>query len=149
MNEPWQHMAHTYEWVIEQEFISTSHTRKTEEWVVEQRIYRAKDNGYRNLCNRRVTQGRGWEDIAYTYEVEAKQWIQQEEAKRRAKERERAQIVQEEVRRIEARIRYRREVEENRRQEERAKIKAELRRRDMAAKAKLDKATVKAWEDYQ
>jgi hypothetical protein len=149
--EPWHHMAHTYEWVVEQEYMTIDKRgRKTEQWILEQQIFL-------ETSDRRPMQGpaaerKMWEEVAYAYEIEAERWMRhEEEIRRRAAERERARkrIVQEEVRKIEARIRYKQEVEKRKAAEVRAKAYTELRERERRDRARVEKATVDAWNDYE
>ena len=149
--EPWQHMAHTYECVVEQEYMTLDRRgRTTEQWILAQQIFLTGSDERRT--QRPAVQRKIWEEVAYVYEIEAERWMRhEEEARRRAAEREREnrRLVQEEVRKIEARIRYRREVERQKAAEERAKVYSELREREKRHRGRLDKAIVDAWTDYE
>jgi len=128
VDAPWHHMAQTYEWVIEQEFMTLDKcNRKTEQWILEQQIFLAANNRDRRSGRGPAAQRGLWEEMAYTYEVEAERWMQhEEEARRKAAEREKekARIVEEEVRRIESRIRNKREAERRKFAEEKARAYA-------------------------
>lgn len=149
---PWQHMAHTYTWVVEQEFITLDkHSRKTEQWILEQQIFLVDE------CESQAPRGtraqrKLWQEMAYSYEVEAEQWMRhEEEARQIAAERERrkAKVVQEEMRRIENRIRQKREAERRRFAEEKARTYEELRERQRRDRYRSDQALLYAWQDYE
>ncbi|KAF8893841.1 hypothetical protein BD779DRAFT_1669370 [Infundibulicybe gibba] len=151
---PWQHMAHTYEWVVEQDVVKhDKHNSTTEQWVLEQQIFLTTDAGMQSI--RDDGSGRGvWEEMMYAYEIEAEGWMRHEESVRRMaaeREREKARLVQEEMRRIEARIRRRREVERKRIAEEKLKAYAEFQEREKRQRsmAKGDKALIDAWNHYE
>jgi hypothetical protein len=144
-------MAHTYECVVEQEYMTLDQRgRKTEQWILEQQIFLTSGN--QRSTPGPAAQRRMWEEVAYAYEIEAERWMRhEEEARRRAMERERQKrrIVQEEVRKIEARIRYKQETERRKAEEARARAYVEVRERERRDKARLDKATIDAWADYE
>jgi hypothetical protein len=143
-------MANTYEWVVEQEYMTVDKRgRKTEQWILEQQIFLTSND--RRSTQSPTAQRKMWEEVAYAYEIEAERWMRhEEEVRRRAaeRERERRRIVQEEVRKIEARIRYKQEVERRKAAEVRAKAYAELRERERRNRMRLDKATIDSWNDY-
>ncbi|TFK44781.1 hypothetical protein BDQ12DRAFT_673573 [Crucibulum laeve] len=151
---PWQHMTQTYTWVVEQEIQKQDRrTGKAEQWVLEQQIFLTTESnvgplsGHGERVHRRV-----WDEMAYVYEVEADQWMkQQERARRMAAEREKAKtrIVQEELRRVEARIRQKREDEKRRFVEERTRMYTSMRERERRERERADKATADAWERYE
>lgn len=149
--EPWHHMAHTYEWVVEQEYMTVDKRgRKTEQWILEQQIFLT--NSDQRPRQSPTAQRKMWEEVAYAYEIEAERWMRhEEETRRRAAEREREKrrIVQEEVRKIEARIRYKQEVERRKAAEARAKAYAELKERERRSRLRVEKATIDAWNDYE
>jgi len=94
---------------------------------------------------------RMWDESQYEYEAEAHRWMVYEEEMRRRREREeeKNRIIQSEVRRIQARVRQRRDSEsqviaqERRREAERAK------ERVMKEKAKAEQVMVEAWGVYE
>lgn len=146
-------MAHTYTWVVEQEFITLEkRDRKTEQWILEQQIFIAADG-----CERRSARGpsarrKVWEEVIYSYEIEAERWMRHEEEARRVaaeREKQKARIVQDELRRIETKIRCKREAEKQRFSEERARIYEEMREREKRNRLKADRATLDAWRDYE
>lgn len=147
-------MAQTYTWVVEQEFVKFDKRNiNTEQWIVEQQIF---------LTTRteQPSRGRGtrpevWEEIVYTHEVEADRWLRQEEqarqmAEEREREEEEARTAQENIRRIEARIRQKREEEKRRLAEERLqKAYHEQREREKRERTKSERATIDAWHNYE
>ncbi|RDB25417.1 Mitochondrial intermembrane space import and assembly protein 40 [Hypsizygus marmoreus] len=150
---PWQHMAHTYTWVIGQEFLAhDKRDRKTEQWILEQQIFLAADSGERRSARRLGSQRKMWEEMVYSYEIEAERWMRHEEDTRRRaaeREREKTRLIQEELRRVEARIRYKREAERRKIAEEKARIYEELRERERRNQVKADKMMMDAWNDYE
>jgi len=106
---PWQHMANTYAWVVEQEFVQVDRrNRTTEQWIFEQKI-RFPDPQERRDIEERVRR-RMWEEAMNDYEVEAEKWMRHEEELRHmAVEREKQKVeALEELRRYEARMREKR-----------------------------------------
>jgi len=94
------------------------------------------------------------DELVYEYEAEAHKWMNREaEMRRRAQEREREEarrrVVQEDIRRIQVRVRQRRDsereviAEERRRSVERAQEKA---RREQA---RVERAVQEAWQAYE
>lgn len=149
--EPWHHMAHTYEWVVEQEYMTVDKRgRKTEQWILEQQIFLASRD--RRPSQGPAAQRKMWEEVAYAYEVEAERWMRhEEEARRRAveREREKRRTVQEELRKIEARIRYKQEAEKRKAAELRAEAYKALTEHERRGRARLDKVIVEAWNGYE
>ena len=149
--EPWHHMAQTYEWVVEQEYMTVDKRgRKTEQWILEQQIFLTRSD--QRPTQSPTAQRKMWEEVAYAYEIEAERWMRhEEETRRRAAEREREKrrIVQEEVRKIEARIRYKQEMERRKAAEVKARAYAELKERERRSRLRVEKATIEAWNDYE
>lgn len=147
---PWQHIAETHAWVVEQDFERQDKgSRKTERWVLEQQIFytdpkppKLREKGVREKV---------WEEMVYAYENEADRWMREEEEIRRMateRQRERTRLVEEEIRRIEMRIRHKREEAKRRIMEE--KLRAiEEKERDRRERVKADKVIVDAWRKYQ
>lgn len=97
---------------------------------------------------------RMWDELLYEYEVEAQKWMKHEEemcrtAQERHREETRRRTVQEDISKIQTRVRQRRDSErlsiadERRRNIERAK---EMQRREQA---RLDKAVLETWNSYE
>ncbi|KAG6820242.1 hypothetical protein H0H93_003406 [Arthromyces matolae] len=153
-DSPWNHMANTYTWVVENEYIGADMgNRKTEQWILQQQMFSKVENANRPPIGRRHTTGqqRVCEEMVYSYEVKADRWMkQEEEARRRAAERERrARLVDEEIHRIETKVRFKREEERRKIAEEWRKIQEEQRERDRRNRRKADKAIVEAWHRYE
>ncbi|KAF9012402.1 hypothetical protein BDQ17DRAFT_699876 [Cyathus striatus] len=149
---PWQHMTETYTWVIEQELQRVERrNRKTEQWVLSQQIYVSTDDRRRGIPVMRGEEM--WKEMVYGYEREAREWMKEEEARRRAVERERVRererAIQEEVRKVEERIRHKREDERHRFMEERTRRHAEARERDRKERRREDKVISDAWARYE
>ncbi|KAG5639417.1 hypothetical protein H0H81_002949 [Sphagnurus paluster] len=149
---PWQHMAHTYTWVVEHEYITLEkRDRKTEQWILEQQMFLAAEGGDRVPLRGPSAQQKIWEEMVYSYEIEAERWMRhEEEARRRAAEREKkTRFLEEEIRRIEARIRYNREAERRKMVEERQRVHEEFKERERRARAKAERLTAEAWRRYE
>ncbi|KAG6841867.1 hypothetical protein C0991_005597 [Blastosporella zonata] len=146
-------MAHTYTWVVENDYITMNKSnRKTEQWILQQQMFLAAEVADPRPAGRGPkTQRKAWDELVYSYEIEAEQWMrQEEEARRRAAERERkARIVDEEMRRIETRMRMKREEERRKMAEERQRIQEEAKERGQRNRAKAEKAVVEAWRGYE
>ncbi|KAF8070525.1 hypothetical protein FPV67DRAFT_1756151 [Lyophyllum atratum] len=149
---PWQHMAHAYTWVVENEYITLDkRDRKTEQWILEQQMFLAAEGSDRRPARAPGVQQKIWEEMVYSYEIEAERWMRHEaEARRRAAEKERkARMVEEEIRRIETRIRYKREVERRKFAEEKQRMYEQLKEQEMRNRLKADKAALEAWRHYE
>jgi hypothetical protein len=151
---PWRHVVQTYTWVADDELIKgRKHGQKTENWVKEQQQYfNPKTGTYPDPPPRPAKVRReDWEDLIHVYGVEADLWIRQEERARRVtQEREKARVrIQNELRRIEARLQQKREAEKKEREEARRKAAAEVREKEARDRAKLEKLILKAWANYE
>ncbi|ESK97031.1 hypothetical protein Moror_6388 [Moniliophthora roreri MCA 2997] len=147
---PWQHMADTYAWVVEQEYVKLDkHGRNTEQWIREQQI-RFPEGRARHEFGERVRR-RMWEDTMYRYEAEAERWMRQEEEMRRIaaeRERRRAKAMQEEVRRVEEQIRQQRDAERRKRTEEYHYYRRPTQRR-VYERSRSDKSLSDSWKRYE
>ncbi|KAF9263259.1 hypothetical protein L218DRAFT_337927 [Marasmius fiardii PR-910] len=146
---PWQHMADTYAWVVEQEFVKLEiNGRNTEQWIREQQK-RFPEGPAREEIGERVRR-RMWEDMMYRYEVEAERWMRHEEEMRRAaaeRERRKEKLIREELRRMEERIRQQKETaERGRREEARRKRHEEQRYQE---RPRNDKTLMDSWRRYE
>ncbi|KAF5354872.1 hypothetical protein D9756_005364 [Leucocoprinus leucothites] len=156
---PHQPISDTYSWVLEQEYLRRERIKqnnKTQQWVFEQRTLfpgetlQSKDDLPAAWEER--TRDQMWEELVYSYELEADRWRrQQEEVKRMAAERERTKerYVQEELKRLEARLRAKRETERQRLVEEKLRLQMEARERDRREHAGTQKAIADAWRRYE
>ncbi|KAJ6587000.1 hypothetical protein DFH09DRAFT_1142234 [Mycena vulgaris] len=140
---PWQHMADTYAWVEHHCSTLDSRGRKTEKWVLEQQIfYSATPRGHHKV----------WDDMIFMYENEAQRWMRDEEESRLSaaqRKKEKARIIEDELKRIESRIRRMREMEKERLAATRSRASAELKEREKAERAKADQAIQDAWRRYE
>ncbi|KAG5648515.1 hypothetical protein DXG03_003126 [Asterophora parasitica] len=149
---PWQHMAHTYTWVVEHEYITLDkRDRKTEQWILEQQMFLAAEDGDRRPVRGPGAQQKIWEEMVYSYEIEAERWMRhEEEARRRATERDKkARVVEEDIRRIEARIRCKREAERRKIAEEKQRSYDAFKERERRNRARAEKLIVDAWNEYE
>ncbi|KAI6046106.1 hypothetical protein EDC04DRAFT_2518153, partial [Pisolithus marmoratus] len=114
----------------------------TEEWVNEQVHFSDRLNGRQpsQPLDREQLRRRMWDELLYEYETEAQKWMKHEsEMKKGDREREfkdRKRAIQEDISRIEAKVRQRRD-------SERQAI-AEERRRE-----RLNRAVLEAWNGYE
>ena len=150
-------MAQTYAWVVEQEFIKLQKDNKSaDHWVLEQQIFLA-DNSSKAKRARKVSGTEGqrpkeWNELMYGYREEAARWMKHEEQARRLaveREKEKTRVVQEEIRRIEARIRQRRNQEREKLAEERTRVNADLQERQKRERTKTERVVIDAWRHYE
>lgn len=156
---PYPHMTNTQAWVLEQEHVRTDkekQRKKTQRWVFEQRDFFLGGNlidkddllaAWEDRTRRHM-----WDELVYAYELEADRWMRQEEEMRRLaveRERTKARYVQEEFRRLEIRMRQKREAERQRMVQENLRFQMEARERDRKERSNLRKAIVDAWNKYE
>jgi hypothetical protein len=152
-------MTNTQAWVLEQEHVRTDkekQRKKTQRWVFEQRDFFLGGNlidkddllaAWEDRTRRHM-----WDELVYAYELEADRWMRQEEEMRRLaveRERTKARYVQEEFRRLEIRMRQKREAERQRMVQENLRFQMEARERDRKERSNLRKAIVDAWNKYE
>jgi len=145
-------MAHAYTWVVEHEYITLDkRDRKTEQWILEQQMFLAAEGSDRRPVRATCAQQKIWEEMVYSYEIEAERWMRhEEESRRRAAEKERkARVVEDEIRRIETRIRYKREMERRKFAEERQRMYEQLKEQERRHKLKADRIMIEAWRHYE
>lgn len=95
---------------------------------------------------------RVWDEFQYEYEAEAHRWIEYEEEmrrRRREREEEKNRVIQSEVRRIQARVRQRRDSERHVIAEERKRDAEKAKERVMREQAKAERVMVEAWNVYE
>lgn len=131
-------MADTYAWVEHHCASIDSRGKKTEKWVLEQQIFYS--------CS--TPPGAG------IYDGEAQGWTKNEGTTRRSavrtRETEKARIIEEELKRIESRIRQRREMEKQRVAAERSRSLARMKQRERDEEEQIRdawRAYEKGWED--
>ncbi|KXN85373.1 hypothetical protein AN958_11473 [Leucoagaricus sp. SymC.cos] len=93
-----------------------------------------------------------WQELLYSHELEVDRWArQQEEIRRLALERERtkARYVEEELKRLEGRMRAKRETDRQKLVEEKLRSQMEARERDRKERAKAQKVITDAWSRYE
>lgn len=155
---PYYEKTQTYAWVLEQEDILKERSKqdKTQKWVFEQRsqspgsTLQGKDDFPQAWEEK--TRGQMWEELVYAYELESDRWRRQEEENKRLaemREKAKARYIQEELRRLEARIRSKREAERQRMVEERLRVQMEIRERDQKERGRTQKAIADAWQRYE
>ena len=151
----WKRTSQSPSWIREDGFKPVQ-KQTIEAWVDEQIHLTDRSNYERRArpMGKEELRQRMWDELVYEYEAEAQKWMNHEaEMRRRAQEREREEarrkIVQEDIIRIQARVRERRDserqaiAEERRRSVERAKEKA---RRDQV---RAERAMLEAWDTYE
>jgi len=131
-------MADTYVWVEHHCSTLDSRGRKTEKWVLEQQIFYSTipPRGHRKV----------WVDKD---ENEA-HW-NEEESRRSAAQRakEKTRNIEDELKRIESRIRHRREMEKERIAAERWRASVELKEREKSERGRVERAVRDAWARYE
>ncbi|KAG6903040.1 hypothetical protein C0995_007473 [Termitomyces sp. Mi166 len=123
--------------------------KKTEQWILQQQMFLEAENAKHHAAARESTaQQEIWKETVYSYETKTERWMKhKEEARRRAGEKERkTRLIDEEIRRIETRMRIRREEERQKIAEERRKMQKE---RDRRNRLKAEKAVLEAWRGYE
>ncbi|KAL4080393.1 hypothetical protein V8B97DRAFT_747400 [Scleroderma yunnanense] len=150
----WKNLPQTKRGQGAQSYNPPKHT--TDEWVNEQIHLTDRSNRecrYQPLEKEELRR-RMWDELLYEYEAEAQKWMKHEEELRRSvqersREEARKKAVQEDISRIQARVRQRRDserqtiTEERRRNAEREK---ELQRREQE---RLRKAVLETWNSYE
>lgn len=148
--EPWQQMAHTYAWVLDQEIAEMS--RKNDEtvrWVYEQRVHEQQEH---DIMWKQMMRARGLQKLMSTFDSESK-------PKRRNTNlpaglrwpRETENMMEEELWRLQA---SRREAERCRLEYKKRKAQDEARAREQKeeqkrARAVRDEADRRAWQTYE
>lgn len=92
-----------------------------------------------------------WDDMMYQYEADAERWMRHEEqARRLAEERLRTRNrLDDELRRIDERIRLRKHEQRRMYEESRARAMAELREHEHKYRTRLEKGVAESWEKYE
>ncbi|KIM75092.1 hypothetical protein PILCRDRAFT_827664 [Piloderma croceum F 1598] len=148
---PWKHMARTYTWVVEQEQTKLEKkNKKTEKWVVEQQSFLADRSNHEktNKPQRRRT----WEELMEWHGVDAKKQSGKETAARRGaieREREKARMIEEEIRRIQARVQKKKESEKQRLAEEKWRATEAQKESQKQERARADVGTSDVWRTYE
>jgi len=132
------------------------HKPTTGEWVDEQVHLDNRSNGERRYqpLDKEELRQRMWDELLYEYEAEAQKWMKHEtelrrSAQERSREETRRKIIQEDINKIQARVRQRRDSERQTITDERrvkAEREREMRRREQE---RLYKAVVEVWNSYE
>lgn len=151
----WKRETEDSSWVREGVF-KPVHQQSIEEWVNEQVHLTDRSNYERRPqpTGKEELRQRMWDELVYEYEAEAHKWMNHEaEMRRRAQEREREEarrrIVQEDVKRIQARVRQRRDSEREAIAEERRKCVERTREKERRDQARAERAMLEAWNSYE
>lgn len=156
------HRKHTSQgptWVRGDTF-KPGHARKqsVEEWVDEQ-VHLADCSNYERRAQqlpmgKEELRQRMWDELVYEYEAEAHKWMNHEaEMRKRAQEREREEarrrIVQEDIWRIQARVRERHDSEKRAIAEERRRSVESAKERARREQTRAERAMMEAWNAYE
>ncbi|KIJ67922.1 hypothetical protein HYDPIDRAFT_126431 [Hydnomerulius pinastri MD-312] len=151
-----KHKVKTQSWVVEQDVCRPVHKQTTEEWVNEQMHLTDRSNHGRRArpMEKEELRQRMWDELLYEYEAEAQKWMKHEtEMRQRAQEREREEarriIVQEDISRIQERVRQRRDSERQTIAEERKKNAERAKEKVRREQARLERAIIEAWNSYE
>lgn len=131
------------------------HKHTTEEWVDEQIhfTHRLNDQQANQPLDREQLRRRMWDELLYEYETEAQKWMKHEsEIRQRDREREledRKRAVQEDISRIEARVRQRRDSERQAIAEERRRSVEKAMEMQRKEQDRLKRAALEAWNGYE
>lgn len=147
---------HALACVKEQEhYMHGRHENPTEQWVNDQIHLASRLNHERHWTKPTETEElrhRMRDEFLYEHEVEAHGWMMyEEEMRRRMREREeeKNRLIQNEVRRIQTRVRQRRDSERHIIAEERRREAEKAKERVIRERARLERATVDAWNVYE
>ncbi|KAG9316371.1 hypothetical protein JVU11DRAFT_2404 [Chiua virens] len=142
-------------WVREDGF-KPVHKQSIEEWVDEQIHLTDRSNYERRAqpMGKEELRQRMWDELVYEYEAEAHKWMNHEaEMRRRAQEWEREEarrrIVQGDIRRIQARVRERRDSERQAIAEERQRSVERAMEKVRKDQARAVRAVLEAWNEYE
>ncbi|KAG1881474.1 hypothetical protein C8R48DRAFT_681080 [Suillus tomentosus] len=147
---------HALACVKEQEhYMHSRHENPTEQWVNDQIHLASRPTHERRWMKPAETEElrhRMRDEFLYEYEVETHGWMSYEEDMRRRmreREEEKNRLIQNEVRRIQARVRQRRDSERHVIAEERRREAERAKERVMREQARLERATMDAWNVYE
>lgn len=155
VEEPWKHMADTYTWVVEQEYVKLEQkNRKTEKWVIEQQGIFADNSNKMKEPSRpeKPKRRRTWDELENGRALEADMWVEEEVAVRRAaieREKEKAKMIEDDIRRIQARVQQKKENEKRRLAEERGRATEAHKEKERQDRAKSDVASKAVWRSYE
>ena len=144
-------MARTYTWVIEQEQAKLEKkNKKTEKWVIEQQSFLADRSNQEEM--NKPPRRRTWEELMGEHGVNAKKQIGNETAARREaieREREKARMIEEEIRRIKVRVQKKKESERLRLAEEKRRATEVQKESQKQERARADVGTSNVWRTYE
>jgi len=145
-------MARTYTWVVEQEHVKLEKkNKKTEKWVIEQQTFLA-DKSNQGPETDKPRRRRTWEELMNSNRIDANRRSGQETAARRVaieREKEKAKMIEEEIRRIQARVQKKKENEREKLAEEKWRAEEIQRESKKQARARADVASAKVWRAYE
>ncbi|KAF9222549.1 hypothetical protein BS17DRAFT_783022 [Gyrodon lividus] len=152
----WKQTSQTQSWAREQDTFKPVHKQTTEEWVNEQIHMTDRSNyeGRARPLGKEELRQRMWNELLYEYEAEAHKWMKHEaETRRRAQEREREETrrrnIQEDISRIQARVRQRRDSERQAIADERRKSAERAREKVRREQVRAESAVLEAWNSYE
>jgi len=155
VDRPWNQLAQTYTWVVQQEYAKLEKkNKKTEKWVIEQlELFPDKSNRRKAGAGGTGPQRRKtWEELMDGYEVEADIWMRQEAETRRAvieREKEKARAIEKDIKRIQARVQQKKEKERQRLTEERLQATEAQKVRAKQERARSNVASMDVWRAYE
>jgi hypothetical protein len=143
---PWKHMAETYAWVADQEQLKLEKkNKKTAKWVIEQQSFLDDRTNQRDKSPRRT-----WEECTCVYEVDGEK--REVESRRVPMEREedKAKVIENEIRRIQARVQKKKESEKKRLAEEKLRAaETQKKKREEEERARANVASLDVWRAYE
>jgi hypothetical protein len=145
-------MAQTYSWVIEQEQVrQEKKNKKTEKWVIEQQSFLADRSNQRQELDK-PPRRRTWDDLMGEYEVHAEKRSGPEAATRREeveRGKEKGKVIEEEIRRIQARVQKKKESERKRFAEEKWRATEAQKEIKKEERVRANVATTNIWRAYE
>lgn len=152
IEKPWNHKAKTYDWVMEQEkFKTEKKNRKIEKWVVEQQEFLADRTNEDKKTTTKPQRRRTWDELASGCAKDGDKWMAQAAEARRAaieKEKEKARVIEEDIKRIQARVQKKKESEKRRLAEERTRAAEAQKEKERQERVKAEVASNEIWQAY-
>ena len=152
IEKPWKHITETYSWVMEQEQVRIEKkNRKIEKWVVEQQEFLADRTDQDQKTTTKPRRRRTWDELVSGCSKDGDVWMAQAAEVRRAvteREKEKAKVIEEDIKRIQARVQKKKESEKRRLAEERARAAEAQREKERQERVKTEVASKEIWQAY-
>ena len=146
-------MAETYGWIMAQEKVKIEEkNRKIEKWVVEQQEFLADRTDEDQKTTTKPRRKKTWDELASTSgcAMDGDMWMAHAAARRAAieREKEKARVIEEDIKRIQARVQKKKESEKRRLAEERTRAAEAQREKERQERVKAEVASKEIWQAY-